>query len=126
MAGFFLELLMDRTFYQKVILSISPLRWYEGKCVHIPGQGLNYTLVMDCMAFPLIGRRYSLFIDNLYFSPAFFEELSRQNTGACGTIRKKQIGFPKTKQNDLTEKCRKGRYVVDMTKGLYNGWTHVK
>ncbi|XP_044024992.1 piggyBac transposable element-derived protein 4-like isoform X3 [Siniperca chuatsi] len=79
---------------------------YDGKS-H-PGQGLSYTSVMDLMEFPLLGRGYTLFVDSYYSSRALFEELSRQNTGACGTIRKKRIGFPQTTQNDLPKNAERG------------------
>ncbi|KAL0973591.1 hypothetical protein UPYG_G00206660 [Umbra pygmaea] len=66
---------------------------YEGKSVFTPGQGLSYTSVMDLMPFSLLGRGYTLFVDNFYSSPALFQELLRRNTGACGTIRMNRIGF---------------------------------
>ncbi|XP_042337524.1 piggyBac transposable element-derived protein 4-like, partial [Plectropomus leopardus] len=92
--------------------SLTAYKWnffvYEGKSVHGPGRGLNYTPVMDLMAFPLLGQGYTVFVDNFYSSPALFEELSRQNTGACGTIRRNQAGFPKTKQNDLPKNAERG------------------
>ncbi|XP_033493159.2 uncharacterized protein LOC117263673 [Epinephelus lanceolatus] len=81
---------------------------YEGRSVHGPGQGLNYTSVMDLMAFPLLGRGYTLFVDSFYSSTALFKELSRQDIAACGTVRKKQIGFPKTTQNDLPKNAERG------------------
>ena len=82
---------------------------YEGKTqMHIPGQGLSYTSVMNLMSFPLLGRGYTLFVDNFYSSPALFEELSRQNTGACGTIRKNLTSFPKTTHNDLPKNAKRG------------------
>lgn len=60
------------------------------------------------MPFSLLGRGNTLFVDNFYSSPALFEELYRQKTGACGTIRKIRIGFPKTTQNDLPKTAEMG------------------
>ncbi|KAF3850836.1 hypothetical protein F7725_012608 [Dissostichus mawsoni] len=81
---------------------------YTGKSMLTTGQGLGYSSVMDLMPLPLLGGGYALFVDNFYTSPALFEDLSTQNIGCCGTIRKNQIGFPQTELNDLPKKAERG------------------
>ncbi|KAL1005040.1 hypothetical protein UPYG_G00053750 [Umbra pygmaea] len=81
---------------------------YEGKSVFTPGKELSYTSVMDLMPFPLLGRGYTLFVDNFYSSPALFEELHRRNTGACGTVRTNRIGFVDNKRNNLPKNAEQG------------------
>ncbi|XP_041949787.1 piggyBac transposable element-derived protein 4-like [Alosa sapidissima] len=42
----------------------------------------------------LLGKGHSLYTDSYYTSPALFQELHRQNTGACGTVRVNRKGMP--------------------------------
>ncbi|XP_038583668.1 piggyBac transposable element-derived protein 4-like [Micropterus salmoides] len=81
---------------------------YDGKSRNNSGKGLSYTSVMDLLQFPVLGRGYTLFVNNFYSSVDVFEELSRQNIGVCGKIRKNQVGFPKTTKNDLPKKAERG------------------
>lgn len=81
---------------------------YTGKSVLTIGQGLSYSSVIDLIPFPLLGGGYTLFVDNFYASPALFQDLSKKNIGCCGTIRKNQVGFPQTEENDLPKKAERG------------------
>ena len=41
-----------------------------------------------------MNKGHHLYVDNWYTSPALFELLHRNKTGACGTIRKNRHGLP--------------------------------
>lgn len=54
-----------------------------------------------------LGTGYILYCDHFYTSPKLFKHLGQQGFGACGTYRDR-VGFPKTKENALTQKSPRG------------------
>ena len=68
----------------------------------IPGLGLNGSIVMELMQ-GYLNKGHHLYVDNWYTSPALFELLRRNKTGACGTVRKNRKGLPA-----LTTKLKRG------------------
>ncbi|CAF4791666.1 unnamed protein product, partial [Rotaria sp. Silwood2] len=50
-----------------------------------------------------LNKGHHLYVDNWYISPALFELLHRNKTGACGTVRKNRQGVP-----PLTTKLKRG------------------
>ena len=48
-------------------------------------------------------KGHNLFVDNWFTSPALFEVLHANRTGACGTVRKNQLGMP-----NFTDALEKG------------------
>jgi hypothetical protein len=58
-----------------------------------PGLGLSGSVVMELMQ-RYLNKGHHLYIDNCYTSPARFELLHCNKTGACGTIRKNRQGLP--------------------------------
>ena len=43
---------------------------------------------------PIFGRGHHVYVDNYFSSPELFEELARNETGACGTLRLNKWGIP--------------------------------
>lgn len=81
---------------------------YSGKSTTPSEQGLSYTSVMDLMPFQTLGSGYILYVDNFYTSPILFKDLLAKGIGSCGTIRTVRQGFPKTTNNDLPPKAKRG------------------
>ena len=59
----------------------------------IDGLGLSGSALMELMQ-QYLNKWHHLYISNWYTSPAFFELLHRNKTGACGTVRKNRQGLP--------------------------------
>jgi hypothetical protein len=55
--------------------------------------GVAGSVVMMLMR-PYLQKGHNLFMDNWYTSPALFEVLHENLTGACGTVRKNRTGMP--------------------------------
>ncbi|XP_019750737.1 piggyBac transposable element-derived protein 4-like isoform X2 [Hippocampus comes] len=72
------------------------------------GQSLRDRTIMDIVDPSRLGGGYKLFVNNFYSSPTLFRDLQKFNIGCCGPIRKNQVGFPKTTENDLPAKAEKG------------------
>ena len=94
--------------------SLSAYTWnfsvYVGKRETAParGKGLSYSAVTDLLPFDLLGTGYRLYVDSFYTSPALFRYLDGRKIGCCGTVRKGRVGFPKTRENDLTDRAERG------------------
>ena len=68
----------------------------------IPGLGLSGSIVMELMQ-RYLNKGHHLYDDTWYTSPALFEPLRRNKTGACGTVRKNRKGL-----TALTTKLKRG------------------
>ena len=68
----------------------------------IPGLGMSGSIVIELMQ-RYLNKGHHLYIDNWDTSPALFELLHRNKTGACGTIRRNRKGLPR-----LTAKLKRG------------------
>lgn len=55
--------------------------------------GISGSVVMTLLQ-PYLGKGHSVFLDNWYSSPKLYEELHKQLTGACGTVRKNRQNMP--------------------------------
>lgn len=60
---------------------------------HITEQGISGSIVLTLLK-PYLGKGHSVFLDNWYSSPKLYDELHKQKTGACGTIKKNRKNFP--------------------------------
>lgn len=58
-----------------------------------PELGLSGSVVMELMR-RYLNKGHHLYVDNWFASPALFEILHRNRTGACGTVRKNRRGLP--------------------------------
>ena len=58
-----------------------------------PELGLSGSVVMELMR-RYLNKGHHLYVDNWFASPALFEILHRNRTGACGTVRKNRQGLP--------------------------------
>ncbi|CAF4632136.1 unnamed protein product, partial [Rotaria sp. Silwood2] len=72
------------------------------KFQNTPGLGVGGSIVMELMQ-RYLNKGHNLYVDNWYASPALFELLHRNKTGACGTVRKNRKGLP-----SLTAKLNTG------------------
>ncbi|XP_041858737.1 piggyBac transposable element-derived protein 4-like [Melanotaenia boesemani] len=72
------------------------------------GHGFGYSAVMNLLPFSFLGSGYTLYTDNFYTSPTLFNDLSQQNFGCCGTIKRHHTGFPQTQTNDLPKRAERG------------------
>ncbi|CAF1476383.1 unnamed protein product [Adineta ricciae] len=79
---------------------------------HTKEFGASGSIVMSLMG-DYLDEGHNLYADNWYSSPKLFEDLYQRRTGACGTIRKDRIGFPK-----FDEKLERGQQVLKHTKNL--------
>ena len=61
-------------------------------------QGLTFNVVTK-LCRPIYNKGHHVFMDNYFSSPALFDELSKNQTGACGTLRLNQRGIPKELKN---------------------------
>jgi len=67
---------------------------YTGKMPpDVRGRGVAHRVVTS-LCQPLYGLGHHLYVDNFFTSPALFEELAVNQTGACGTLRVNRIGVP--------------------------------
>lgn len=66
---------------------------YTGKAGPDAGKGLTHRVVTS-LCQPLLGRGHHVYCDNFFTSPALFEELADNQTGACGTLRANRVGVP--------------------------------
>ena len=64
--------------------------------------GLSGSVVMELMK-RYLNKGHHLYVDNWYTSPALFELLHRNKTGAYGTVRKNRHGLP-----PLSTKLKRG------------------
>ena len=58
-----------------------------------PELGLSGSVGMELMR-RYLNKGHHLYIDNWFASPAFFEILHRNRTGACGSVHKNRQGLP--------------------------------
>ena len=66
------------------------------------GLGLGGSVVVELMQ-QYLNKGHDSYTDNRYTSPALFELLHRNKTGACGIVRKNRQGLP-----SLTAKLKRG------------------
>lgn len=55
--------------------------------------GISGSVVMTLLQ-PYLGKGHSVFLDNWYSSPKLYNALQKQQTGACGTVRKNRQEMP--------------------------------
>lgn len=60
--------------------------------------GITGSIVMTLMN-PYLGKGHNLYVDNWYTSPKLFDELYKNKTGACGTVKTNRSGMPKFKKS---------------------------
>lgn len=72
------------------------------------GKGRSYDIVMRLLSVPFLGKGYKLYVDNFYTSPSLFRDLLLRKIWACGTLRLNIAGYPKKRENDLTDKTARG------------------
>jgi hypothetical protein len=60
--------------------------------------------VVTQLCTPIFGKGHHVYVDNFFSSPALFQELRNNQTGACGTLRTNRQGVPPTvKQAKLSK-----------------------
>lgn len=79
-----------------------------GRDAEPTGKGRSYDVVMRLLNIPFLGKGYKLYVDNFYTSPTLFLDLLLRKIWACGTVRPNLSGYPKNKQNDMTDKTPRG------------------
>lgn len=79
-----------------------------GKDPEPTGKGRSYDIVMRLLNVPFLGKGYKLYVDNFYTSPSLFRDLLLRKIWACGTLRPNIAGYPKKKENDMTDKTPRG------------------
>lgn len=79
-----------------------------GKDPEATGRGRGYDIVMRLLGVPFLGTGYKLYLDSFYSSPSLFQDLLSRKIWACGTLRPGVAGFPKKKDNDMTEDAPRG------------------
>lgn len=79
-----------------------------GKDPEPTGKGRSYDIVMRLLNVPFLGKGYKLYMDNFYTSPSLFRDLLSRKIWACGTLRPNVAGYPKKKENDMTDKTPRG------------------
>ena len=52
----------------------------------------------------LLGKGYTIFLDNWFSSPFLFQELHSKRTNVVGTVTKNRKNMPKDLRNPETEK----------------------
>jgi hypothetical protein len=70
---------------------------YTGQKEPDPNRGVAHQIVMK-LCDPLLNLGHHLYCDNFFTSPALFEELADNQTGACGTLRVNRNGVPREVQ----------------------------
>jgi hypothetical protein len=68
----------------------------------VPELGISGSVVQTLMK-DYLKKSHILYVDNWYSSPALFDHLFKNDTGACGTVRKNKKGMPL-----LSEKLKRG------------------
>ena len=58
-----------------------------------PGRNVTHQTVMEVCE-PVLNKGYHMYCDNYFTSPALFQELADEQTGACGTLRVNRLGVP--------------------------------
>ena len=56
-------------------------------------KGVTYSVVMHLLE-NLLGKGYTVYMDNFYSSPVLFLDLVGKNTAACGTVKTNRMNFP--------------------------------
>jgi len=86
------------------------------------GEPVSERIVME-LAEPLLGKGYTLFLDNWYSSPNLYKMLHAKNTNVVGTVRKNRKNMPK----ELTSyKLKKGEVRTLSSKGILSLRWHDK
>jgi hypothetical protein len=68
---------------------------YTGKHTHDQqARGATHQIVMT-LCDPLLNLGHHVYCDNYFTSPALFEDLADNQTGACGTLRVNRVGVPR-------------------------------
>lgn len=81
---------------------------YEGKAKSPSSKGLSFDAVVDLLNVHYLGTGYHIYVDNFYTSTMLFSHLHNQKFGACGTVRERRLGFPRTNVNALPEHAQRG------------------
>ena len=78
---------------------------YCGKSEEPTGRhGLTHNVVTHLLL-PIYNQGHIVYMDNYFPSPALFDELAENQTGACGTLRVNRCGVPELIKRTKTEKC---------------------
>uniref|UniRef100_A0A8K9UNP2 PiggyBac transposable element-derived protein domain-containing protein n=1 Tax=Oncorhynchus mykiss TaxID=8022 RepID=A0A8K9UNP2_ONCMY len=88
---------------------------YIGKNTFPVGFGMSYDAVMSLVRPSILGSGHHVYLDNYFSSPKRFKDLFDMEMGACGTLRKGRLGFPRSEENALTKKSPGGslRWIRD-------------
>ncbi|KAK7944556.1 hypothetical protein WMY93_000284 [Mugilogobius chulae] len=99
----------------------------KGEAAGSSFKDLGYDSVMKLVNNKLLGTGHKLYVDKFHTSPTLFRDLLRQNTWACGTVRKRQVNFPKTQNNALQPKSPRGsiRWIREDDL-LFLQWRHTR
>ncbi|XP_067661397.1 piggyBac transposable element-derived protein 4-like [Haliotis asinina] len=83
--------------------------------------GLTYEVVTS-LCQPLYGKGHHVYMDNFFTSPSLFQELSDNQTGACGTLRASRLDVPQPVK-DARPKAGDDPHLYRDNEFLYITWT---
>ena len=65
--------------------------------------GLGYNVVME-MVGPFLNKNHHIYFDNFFSSPKLLEDLLKEKTYACATVRPNRKGLPPCAKRKLKQK----------------------